>query len=187
MDIIPLKTVGAFRIILTPYRDQRGFFVRTYDREVLAHYGLVTEWVQESHSFSEKKGTVRGLHFQRPPHAETKLIRAAQGRIFMVLLDLREGSSTFGCWESVVLSIETPELLYAPKGLAMGMCTLTDNCSLLYKMDMQFHPESARSIRWNDPAIGIAWPLNGVSVISEKDAVAATLKEFLAQEGALVV
>lgn len=187
MELAPLKISGAFRIALAPHCDQRGFLVRTYDKDVFARQGLVTEWVQESHSFSAKKGTVRGLHFQRPPYAETKLVRVAQGRIFLAFLDLRAGSATFGHWDSVVLSADAPELLYAPKGLAMGICTLTDDCSLLYKMDAAYHPESARTIRWDAPELGIPWPLDGVPVISDKDLAAPTLKEFLAHDGALVV
>ncbi len=184
MEFISLKIQGAFRINMNVLRDHRGFFMRTYDQDELKQHGLVTEWVQESHSFSATKGTVRGLHFQRPPHAETKLVRAAQGSILMVLLDLRETSLTFGSWDTVTLSIEKPELLYVPKGIAMGMCTLTDNCSLLYKMDTAYEPKSARTVRWNDPALAIPWPVND-PLLSDKDKTAPLLKDFLALEGAL--
>jgi dTDP-4-dehydrorhamnose 3,5-epimerase len=184
MDLIPLKIEGAFRIALSLHSDPRGFFFRTYDQQELMKQGLVTQWIQESHSFSAKKGTVRGLHVQLPPYAETKIVRAGQGRIFMVLLDLRKASATFGSWDSVVLSIESPELLYTPKGIAMGMCTLTDNCSLLYKMDMPYEPKSARTIFWNDPTLAIPWPVEN-PILSDKDKVATSLKEFLAMEGAL--
>jgi len=166
--------------------DPRGFFIRTYDQEVLQRRGLVTQWVQESQSFSVQKGTVRGLHFQRPPFAETKIVRVGQGKVFIVLLDLRAGSRTFGSWDSLTLSIENPEFLYAPKGLAMGMCTLTDNCSLLYKMDTPYEPKSARTVRWNDPALAIPWPVDD-PVLSDKDKVAPLLDEYLALEGALTV
>ncbi|NTV28860.1 MAG: dTDP-4-keto-6-deoxy-D-glucose epimerase [Candidatus Omnitrophica bacterium] len=186
MEFIPLKISGAYRVKLAPHHDHRGFLVRTYDKGPFVQRGLVSDWVQDIHSFSAKKGTVRGLHLQLPPHAETKLVRAGQGRIFMALLDLRAGSPTLGSWDSVVLSVDEPELLYAPKGLAMGMCTLTDNCSLLYKMDEEFHPESARTIRWDDPEAGIRWPLNDKPILSDKDMAAPTLKEFLASEGELV-
>jgi dTDP-4-dehydrorhamnose 3,5-epimerase len=187
MVFVPIKISGAFRVVLAPLHDHRGFFYRTYDRDVLTQHGLVTKWVQESHSFSAKKGTVRGLHFQCQPYAETKLVRASQGQIFMVLLDLRAGSSTFGQWDSIVLSSDSPELLYAPKGLAMGMCTLTNDCSLLYKMDIAYHSESTRTIRWDDPFLRISWPLSGAPTISEKDMSAPMLKEYLAREGALVI
>ena len=184
MDLIPLKIEGAFRVVLNPHQDHRCFFIRTYDQDELMKRGLVTQWIQESHSFSAKKGTLRGLHFQLPPYAETKLVRAAQGSIYMVLLDLRAGSPTFGRWDSVVLSIEKPELLYAPKGIATGMCTLTGNCSLLYKMDTPYDPKSARTVRWDDPALAIPWPADD-PILSEKDKVAPLLKDFLALEGPL--
>lgn len=184
MDFIPLKIDGAFRIVLNPHRDHRGFFIRTYEQDELMKRGLVTQWLQESHSFSAKKGTIRGLHLQLPPYAETKLVRAAQGNIFMVLLDLRTASPTFGSWDSTVLSIEDPELLYAPKGLAMGMCTLTDDCSLLYKMDTPYEPKSARTVRWNDPSLAIPWPVEN-PILSDKDKTAPLFKDFLAVEGAL--
>ncbi len=184
MDLSPLKIAGAFRIILQPHHDTRGFFIRTYDQDELARHGLVTQWIQESHSFSAKKGTIRGLHVQVPPCAETKLVRAAQGSIYMVLLDLRKNSATFGSWDSTVLSIEKPELLYTPKGIAMGMCTLTDQCSLLYKMDTAYEPKNARTIRWNDPSLAIPWPAEH-PILSDKDKAAPLLKDFLAQEVAL--
>jgi len=184
MDFLPLKIDGAFRIVLVPHQDHRGFLVRTYDQDEFKKRGLVTQWVQESHSFSAKKGTLRGLHFQRPPSAETKLVRAGQGSIYMVLLDLRADSPTFGIWDSTILSIEKPELLYAPKGIAMGMCTLTNDCSLLYKMDTPYDPKCSRAVRWNDPALPIPWPVED-PILSDKDKAAPLLKDFLAVEGAL--
>jgi len=187
MLFVSIKIPGAYKVALKLLSDQRGFFYRTYDQEVFAQQGLVTEWVQESHSFSAKIGTVRGMHFQQPPYAETKLVRAAHGRIYIALLDLRAGSLTFGQWDSIVLSSDSPYLLYAPKGVAMGMCTLTDNCSLIYKMDTVYHSESARTVRWNDPELRISWPLDAAPIISEKDKSAPTLKEFLTREGALVI
>ena len=125
--------------------------------------------------------------FQRPPYAETKLIYVAQGKIFIVLVDLRAGSATFGRWDSVDLSIETPEFLYVPKGIAMGMCTLTDHCSLLYKMDAPYNKGSSRTIRWNDPDLNIPWPIDEELITSEKDSVAPLLKEYLAKDGAVIV
>jgi len=184
MDLLPLKIDGTFRMVLDLHQDPRGFFIRTYDQDELMKRGLVTQWIQESHSFSAKKGTVRGLHFQLPPCAETKIVRAAQGSIFMVLLDLRAASPTFGRWDSLVLSIENPEFLYTPKGIAMGMCTLTNDCSLLYKMDTPYEPKSARTVRWNDPALAIPWPVEN-PILSDKDKVAPLLKDFLALEGPL--
>ncbi len=187
MEIIPLKIAGAFWIKLAPFRDHRGFFVRTYDRDILAKHGLVTEWIQESHSFAAHKDTVRGFHFQQQPYAETKLIRVVQGKVFMAILDIRQGSPTFGRWDSRELAFDDFGLMYVPKGVATGTCTLTDGCSLLYKMDTIYVPEAARTIRWDDPALGITWPLKAKPTISDKDKTAPLLKDFLASEGAVAV
>ena len=183
MQLVPLSIPGAYRVLLDVKFDPRGFFVRTYDQAVFERNNLVTTWIQESHSFSSKEGTIRGLHFQNPPHSETKLVRAAQGTIFIVLLDIRAGSPAFGKWDRTEISFENNELLYVPKGIAMGMCTLTDNCSLLYKMDTEFHPESARTIRWNDPVLGIPWPVEQNPIITDKDRTAPLFREYVEQEG----
>lgn len=179
MNFIPLQIPGSFRIQLDPFSDPRGYFVRTYDREFFERNNLITEWVQESQSFSLAKGTIRGLHFQAPPHSETKLVRAGQGKFFIVLLDIRPESSMFGKWVSVEISSDNNELLYVPKRIAMGMCTLSDNCSLLYKMDVKYNPESGRTILWNDPELNISWPVEGSPVISEKDRVAPGFRQCL--------
>ena len=115
MKFVPLQIAGAYRIDLLPHQDQRGFFVRTYDEAFFKAQGLVTHWTQESHSFSMNKGTLRGLHFQEPPYAETKLIRAALGKIWMVMVDLRQGSISFGKYITTTLSAEEPQLLYVPQ------------------------------------------------------------------------
>jgi dTDP-4-dehydrorhamnose 3,5-epimerase len=182
MQLLPLSIPGAFRVLLDTKFDARGFFVRTYDKAMFEQNNLVTNWIQESHSFSSKKGTLRGLHFQNPPHGETKLVRAAQGKIFIVLLDIRPESSSFGNWDHTEISLENNELLYVPKGIAMGMCTLTDNCSLLYKMDTEYRPESGRTIRWNDPELNIQWPVESNPIISDKDRTAPLFREYLEQE-----
>lgn len=179
MKFVPLQIPGAFRIDLLPYRDQRGFFVRTYDEALFKKQGLVTHWIQESHSFSSPKGTLRGLHFQRPPFAETKLVRAGAGKVFMVMVDIRRESAAFGKSITAVLSADEPQLLYVPQGLALGMYTLTDNCILLYKMDREYNPSSQGVIRWNDPDLNINWPLEGTPIISDRDAAAVTFKEYI--------
>ncbi len=182
MQILPLSIPGAYRILLDPKTDPRGFFARTYDKAVFEQNGLVTSWVQENHSFSAKKGTVRGLHFQKSPYSETKLVRVAQGSIYVVLLDIRPESPMFGKWEGAEISAENSTMLYAPKGMAMGMCTLTDCCSLLYKMDAEYKPESARTIRWDDPELKIRWPLDQPPVLSDKDRSAPLFREYLKSE-----
>lgn len=181
--LYPLSIPGAYRILLDLKDDPRGFFFRTYDKAIFEQNNLVTAWIQESHSFSRKKGTIRGLHFQEFPHGETKLVRAAQGRIFIVILDLRLESPSFGRWECDEISLENGVTLYVPKGVAMGMCTLTDNCSLLYKMDSEYKPESGRTIRWNDPALKIPWPEDENPVISDKDRDAPSFREYLEKKG----
>jgi len=180
------KLKGIFEINLEPHEDQRGFFMRTYDDKLFRNHGLHKNWVQESHSYSKKKGVIRGLHFQSPPYAETKLIRAVSGEIFIVVLDLRKGSSTFGKWDSMIISEANKKMLYIPKGFALGMCTLTGNCTLLYKIDNYYAPESQGAIKWDDQNLRIKWPVKN-PIISERDSKAMSFKEFVKNYGILEV
>ena len=180
------KLKGVFEISLEPHEDNRGFFMRTYDDKVFRDYGLHKNWVQENHSYSRKKGALRGLHFQVPPHTETKLVRAAGGEIYMAFVDLRRGLSTFGKWDSIVLSEDNGKMLYLPKGFALGMCTLTDNSTLLYKMDEYYDPASQGVIKWDDPDIGINWPVDN-PILSAKDSGAGSFKKFVEAYGGLEV
>ncbi len=177
---------GVFEINLESHEDQRGFFMRTYDDKLFRDHGLHKNWIQESHSYSKKKGTIRGLHFQFPPYAETKLIRTVTGEIFIVVVDLRKGFPTFGKWDSMIISEANKKMLYAPRGIALGMCTLTDNCTLLYKIDNYYAPESQGSIRWDDPDLGIDWPVKH-PIISERDSKAMSFKKFVEKHGGLDV
>src|SRR3989344_3363846 len=133
MKINELGLKGVFEIQLDPHKDERGFFVRTYDNKIFKEKMLDKRWVQESSSFSKIKGTVRGMHFQHYPKSETKLIRSITGYFFFAVIDLRKNSETFGKWVSLILSAEKMNCLYVPKGCANGMCTLTENCILAYK------------------------------------------------------
>ena len=169
---------GVFEITLSLKEDERGFFMRTYDDKTFKEKSLNTRWVQENHSFSKQKGVVRGLHFQFPPHGEAKLVRVVTGEIYIVLVDLRKGSSTIGKWISTKLSAGNRKMLYAPEGMAMGICTLTDNCTLLYKMGDIYSPEDQGAIKWDDPDIGVKWPVKG-PVLSERDRNAMSFKEFM--------
>lgn len=178
-----LKLKGAFEIQLEPKEDERGYFARTYDEKVFAEHGLPVNWVQENESFSARKGTVRGLHFQHPPHIESKLVRATSGEIFFAIVDLRKDSPTFGKWDSVVLSADKKNMVFVPRGFANGICSLTDNCKLHYKMDNIYDPASADAIFWNDPDIKIDWPITEPAVISEKDKNAKSFKELIAKIG----
>lgn len=179
MIITEQKIKEVFEIQLQPNEDSRGFFMRTYDEKIFAEHGLQTNWVQESHSLSKKKWTVRGIHFQHPPFAETKLIRVISGEILFAVIDLRPDQKTFGKWIQVVVSAKKNNMVYIPKGCAPCMCTLTDDCQILYKMDAYFTPASYDSIKWDDPDLGIKWPVKTPSDVSEKDASAQSFKEFV--------
>lgn len=186
MKLTERKLKGVFEIDLEPIEDSRGFFMRTYDDDLFKSLGLNQRWVQDNHSFSRKRGTLRGLHFQFAPHAETKLVRVVSGEVYMAFVDLRKGSATLGKWESVVISITNHKMLYVPEGFALGMCTLTDDCTLIYKMGDYYAPESAGTIKWDDPDIGINWPV-ATPILSEKDAKAGSFKEFIETYGGLEI
>jgi dTDP-4-dehydrorhamnose 3,5-epimerase len=180
------KLKGVFEINLEAREDRRGFFMRVYDDAIFKRYGIHRNWVQENHSLSTEKGTIRGFHFQFPPHAETKLVRVISGEVYDVILDLRKGSSTFGEWDSIRLSADNKRMIYIPRGFAHGMCTLTKNCVMLYKVDNYYAPESEGTIRWDDPDIGIDWPADN-PILSEKDSTAKSFKEFVETHGGLEV
>lgn len=180
MKIKERKLKGVFEISFKPHEDKRGFFMRTYDERLFKKNGLHHRWVQENHSYSRKRGTLRGLHFQFPPYAETKVIWVITGKIFLVFVDLRRGSLTFGQWESVTLRADDKKMMYIPAGFAFGMRTLTDNVILLYKMGTHYVPKSQGVIRWDDPDLGIDWPA-GKPILSERDAKAQSFKEFKAR------
>lgn len=177
---------GVFEIAFDPKRDERGYFMRTYDQKIFAERGLVHEWAQENESFSKEKGTVRGLHFQYPPHAEAKLVRMAAGEVFAVFLDLRKDSLTFGKWTSMHLA-PAENMAFAPRGIAMGICTLTPNCTLLYKMDNYYAQEHQGAIRWDDPDLKISWPAKTPTHLSDRDKQAMGFKDFVAKHGGLIV
>ncbi|MFC1917400.1 dTDP-4-dehydrorhamnose 3,5-epimerase [Chloroflexota bacterium] len=180
------KLRGVFEIQLEPNEDHRGYFMRVYDDKTFKQCGLHQEWVQENQSLSVEKGTIRGLHFQFPPYTETKLVRVVGGEVLDVFLDLRKGSETFGKADSIRLSADNKKMIYIPRGFAHGICTLTRNCIILYKVDNYYAPANEESIVWNDPDIGIDWPV-GNPILSEKDSKAKNLKEFVQIYGGLEV
>ncbi|MBN1120913.1 MAG: dTDP-4-dehydrorhamnose 3,5-epimerase [Anaerolineae bacterium] len=157
-DIRPLNLEGVYEITLNPHGDKRGYFVETYRAEFFAAHGLQTEWVQENQSLSTRKGVIRGLHFQKPPYAQAKLVRAVIGTVFDVFVDLRKDSPTYGQWGGVELTAEKFNMVYIPRGFAHGFCTLTADVMAAYKVDEYFNAESEDGLMWNDPAVGIAWP-----------------------------
>lgn len=174
-----LAIKDTFEIELLPHEDERGFFMRVYDDKIFQAQGLKINWVEESVSFSFKKGTIRGIHFQYPPNAEAKLVSVFRGEVFFAFVDLRKNSETFGKWESVVLSEENKKMIFLPRGLALGMCSLADNCLLHYKIDNYYSAASAETIKWDDEDLKIEWPIKEPSVISEKDKNGRSFKEFL--------
>lgn len=137
--------------------------------------GLDFDFVQDNHSFSSRKGTVRGLHFQAPPQVQTKLVRCGRGALYDVAVDIRRGSPTYGQWTGTELSFENGRQLLVPAGFAHGFMTLTSDCEIIYKCTDTYAPALEGAVVWNDPAIGITWPLADAAILSEKDAAAAPL------------
>jgi dTDP-4-dehydrorhamnose 3,5-epimerase len=159
---------GAWLIVPEPVGDERGFFARTFCVRELAEQRLETEFVQHSASVSLKRGTLRGMHFQREPHGEVKIVTCVNGAILDVIVDLRPASPTFRRWQGFELTDENRHRLYIPKGFAHGFQTLTDNVEVGYLISAFYEPSAASGVRYDDPAFGIEWPLP-VTVISEKD------------------
>ena len=164
-------------ILITPRRfgDHRGFFAETYSQRIYAELGINENFVQDNHSLSAELGTVRGLHFQGPPHAQAKLVRCGRGAIFDVAVDIRKGSATYGKSVGYELSAENGAQLFIPAGFAHGFATLQPDSEIIYKCTDYYAPETEGALRWDDPAIGIDWPLHGAAILSEKDAVAPVL------------
>ena len=184
MKISPLKILGTYEITLSPIGDNRGFFMRTFDLNEFNNYGLNKMWVQENHSRSSQPGIIRGLHFQFPPYAETKLVRCISGKILDVFVDLRKDSGTFGQWESIELSEDNKKMVFIPRGFAHGYCTLSEVSEVLYKVDNFYAPEHEGGLLWNDSDVGIDWPVDD-PVLSEKDKKNMGLEEFMEKYGGI--
>jgi dTDP-4-dehydrorhamnose 3,5-epimerase len=159
---------GAFSIQIEPLGDERGFFARSWCQREFEANGLDGRIVQCNISFNTRKGTLRGMHYQAAPFEEAKLVRCTRGAIYDVVVDLRPGSPTFRRWVGFTLTALNREMVYIPKGCAHGFLTLEDETEVFYQMSQFYHPESARGVRWNDPAFNIVWP-GAVEVISERD------------------
>lgn len=159
---------GAWIIDPDAFPDERGLFARVFCREEFSRRGLNPEIAQANASFSPRRGTLRGMHFQAPPMAEAKLVRCTAGAIFDVVLDLRRDSPAFLRWHGVELSARNRRMLYVPEGCAHGLLTLADDTEVSYLISQTYSPEHARGVRWDDPAFGIAWP-EPVRVIGERD------------------
>jgi dTDP-4-dehydrorhamnose 3,5-epimerase len=167
-------------LLITPKRhgDARGWFAETWSEKVMAEAGLIHPFVQDNQAFNAKKGTLRGLHFQKAPHAQGKLVRVLRGAIFDVAVDLRPGSPSRGRWVAATLTATGGGQLFVPRGFAHGYCTLEDDTELLYKVDGQYAPELEGGVIWNDPDLAIAWPFNGEPVLSDKDRALPRLKDL---------
>ena len=160
------------------FGDKRGFFSEIYNRNRYLEMGIDIEFVQDNYSLSHDVGTLRGLHFQRPPHAQGKLVRCSRGVIFDVAVDIRRGSQTYGQWLGYKLSADNAHQLYVPIGFAHGFVTLEPDSEIVYKCSDYYAPETEGAIRWDDPDIGIDWHLTCNPILNEKDALASSLKDF---------
>lgn len=168
MKFVETPLAGAYVIELEPFRDERGLFARTFCQKEFAIIGFDKQLVQINHSLTKQKGAIRGMHYQRPPACEIKIIRCVQGKVFDVMVDIRAGSSTFMRWHSVELSKDTMRMVYIPEGFAHGFQTLTDNAELIYHHSAFYKPEYERGLRFDDPALAIKWPLPA-DLVSQKD------------------
>lgn len=178
MEIRELSLPGLF--LLTPKRhgDHRGFFSESWNRRTLEQAGLfLPDFVQDNHSLSRERGTVRGLHFQSPPHAQGKLVRCGRGRLFDVAVDARVGSPTYGQWFGAELSFENGQQLWIPSGFLHGFMTLEDDTEIVYKCTDHYAPECDGAVRWD--SCGIDWPIAGLDpIISEKDNISQEFNSF---------
>ena len=164
--------------------DHRGFFSEVYNKKTLSEAGIDVEFVQDNHSLSATKGTVRGLHFQAPPFAQDKLVRVVRGAVFDVAVDLRRGSPTYGRHVSVVLSAEAWNQVLVPIGFAHGFMTLEPDTEVIYKVSNYHAPDHDKGLLWNDPALGIPWPLpEAEAILSDKDRRQPRLADFVTPFG----
>ena len=183
VSFTPLSISEVRLVVPDRFGDARGYFSETYNRRVFADAGIADEFVQDNHSLSGPVGTVRGLHYQLPPFAQAKLIRVVRGAVLDVAVDLRRGSPTFGRHVTATLSTANGHQLFVPVGFAHGFCTLEPDTEVLYKVSAFYSREHDRGVRWDDPALGIVWPVvAGEAVLSAKDAQAPKLRELAPTE-----
>lgn len=169
---------GAYIIDIDKKLDSRGFFARAWCKEEFEKYGLDTNMLQCNISFNEKKGTLRGMHFQREPYSETKYIRCIKGSFYDVIVDLRDGSETYGKWIGVELSEKNGRALYIPKGFAHGYITLEDSTTAFYQVTEFYNKEAEGGVLWNDPQLNISWPIKEKLIMSDKDRQWPLLKDM---------
>lgn len=171
----------VLRIKTAAFEDERGWFAETYNKRKLKVVGLIDDFVQDNHSLSRQAGTLRGLHFQLPPKAQAKLVRCIRGSIFDVAVDIRQSSPTYGKWVGATLSSQNRDQLYVPVGFAHGFVTLEPDTEVVYKVSDFYSPEHDCGCRWDDPAIGIDWPLPMVQQpsLSKKDTIQPRLADIV--------
>lgn len=181
MDVRPLDIPDVKLITTKRFGDHRGFFSETYTRKTFVEAGIDLDFVQDNHSRSAERGTVRGLHFQGPPFAQDKLVRVLKGAILDVAVDLRRGSPTFGRHVAVELTDESWQQLLVPAGFAHGFCTLVPDTEVFYKVTNYYAPQHDFGVLWNDPDLGIEWPVSDAqAVLSEKDSRQPRFKDLKA-------
>jgi dTDP-4-dehydrorhamnose 3,5-epimerase len=175
MNIIETKLQGVYIFEPQVINDHRGYFMESYRKSLLEQIGIDIDFIQDNHSFSKETGILRGLHYQLNPKAQSKLVRVCTGAIYDVIVDIRKNSPTFGEWVGVILSEENKRQVLIPKGFAHGFCTLVRNTNLIYKVDEYYDPRLDRGIFWNDPELGIDWPISE-PILSKKDSKLPLLK-----------
>ena len=178
MDIQDTALEGVKIITPTRFGDARGFFSESWSRQGLAADGIDFDFVQDNHSLSARVGTVRGLHFQAPPHAQDKLVRCGRGCLFDVAVDIRRGSPTYGQWVGVELSFENGKQLLVPRGFLHGFVTRDPDTEIIYKCSDVYAPECDGAVRFDDADLGIDWGIEGEALLSEKDAAAQSFADF---------
>jgi dTDP-4-dehydrorhamnose 3,5-epimerase len=177
MKITATPLDGAYIIEPRVFKDARGFFSETHNKKTFEQNGLNYDFIQDNHSYSKEAGVLRGLHFQKPPYAQSKLVRVVRGRVYDVIVDLRKSSLTYCRSYGLELSQENMKMLLVPKGFAHAYCTLEPDSIVLYKVDEFYSPVSESGIIWNDPDLGIKWPLNEV-LLSDKDSKLPMMREL---------
>ncbi|KOP71891.1 dTDP-4-dehydrorhamnose 3,5-epimerase [Bacillus sp. FJAT-21945] len=180
MSFIDTDLLDVYLFEPKVYKDNRGFFMESYNTKLFKAQGFSYNFIQDNHSLSMESGTVRGLHYQLEPYAQTKLVRATRGAIYDVVVDIRNGSPTYGKWQGFILSEDNKRQLLVPKGFAHGYCTIVKNTEVEYKVDNYYTPDHDRGIYWNDPDLGITWPTSN-PILSDKDKNHPLLKDTMSQ------
>ena len=177
LEVVELDIADVKLITPKRFGDDRGFFSETYNKQRFVDAGIVADFIQDNHSFSARKGTLRGLHYQAPPFAQAKLVRVLRGAILDVAVDVRKGSPTFGQWVSAELSAENGTQIFVPRGFLHGFATLTPDAEIAYKVDAYYSKECDGAVKWNDPYLDIDWGIDE-AIVSEKDEAAQAFRDF---------